>query len=108
MLSSYLALLCRNRNYRLLWVAQIVSELGDWFYTLTVYHLLLDLTGGKAQAVALAVVLQVLPSAFAAPTAGVLNDRISRRRIMIGADLIRCFIVLGMVLVRAPSKVWLV
>jgi MFS family permease len=106
--SPYLALLRHNRNYRLLWIAQIVSELGDWFYTLTVYHLLLDLTGGKAQAVALAVILQVLPSAFAAPTAGVLNDRLSRRRIMIGADLVRFFIVLGMLLVRAPSMVWLV
>jgi MFS family permease len=108
MLASYLALLRRNRNYRLLWIAQIVSELGDWFYTLTVYHLLLDLTGGKAQAVALAVVLQVLPATFAAPTAGALNDRISRRRIMIAADLARFFIVLGMLGVRTPSMVWLV
>ena len=108
MLASYLALLRRNRNYRLLWIAQIVSELGDWFYTLAVYNLLLDLTGSKAQAVALAVVLQVLPSTFAAPTAGVLNDRISRKRIMIGADLVRFFIVLGMLLVRTPSMVWLV
>jgi hypothetical protein len=31
MLASYLALLRTNRNYRLLWMAQIVSELGDWF-----------------------------------------------------------------------------
>lgn len=108
MLASYLVLLRRNRNYRLLWFAQIVSELGDWFYTLAVYSLLLDLTGSKAQAVALAVVLQVLPSTFAAPTAGVLNDRISRKRIMIGADFVRCFIVLGMLLVRTPSMVWLV
>jgi MFS family permease len=106
--SSYLALLRRNRNYRLLWIAQIVSEFGDWFYTLTVYHLLLDLTGGKAQAVALAVVLQVLPGTFALPTSGVLNDRISRKRIMIGADVVRCLIVLGMLLVRTPSMVWLV
>jgi MFS family permease len=108
MIAGYLTLLRRNRNYRLLWIAQLVSELGDWFYTLTVYHLLLDLTGGKAQAVALAVVLQVLPSTFAAPTAGVVNDRISRRRIMIGADLVRFFIVLGMLAVRTPSMVWLV
>ena len=108
MLSAYFALLRHNRNYRLLWVAQIVSELGDWFYTLAVYNLLLDLTGSKAQAVALAVVLQVLPSTFAAPTAGVLNDRISRKRIMIGADLVRFVIVLGMLLVRTPSTVWLV
>ena len=108
MLAAYLTLLRRNRNYRLLWLAQIVSELGDWFYTLAVYNLLLDLTGSKAQAVGLAVVLQVLPSTFAAPTAGVLNDRISRKRIMIGADLVRFFIVLGMLLVRTPSMVWLV
>jgi MFS family permease len=108
MLSGYFQLLRRNRNYRLLWVAQIVSEMGDWFYALAVYNLLLDLTGSKAQAVGLAVVLQVLPSTFAAPTAGVLNDRISRKRIMIGADIARFFIVLGMLLVRTSSMVWLV
>jgi MFS family permease len=108
MFAAYLQLLRRNRNYRLLWIAQIVSELGDWFYTLAVYHLLLELTGSRAQAVAFAVVLQVLPSALAAPTAGVVNDRLSRKRIMIGADVLRFFIVLGMLLVRTPSMVWLV
>ncbi len=108
MLAAYFQLLRRNRNYRLLWFAQIVSELGDWFYTLAVYHLLLELTGSRAQAVAFAVVLQVLPSTLAAPTAGVINDRISRKRIMIGADVVRFFIVLGMLVVRTPSMVWLV
>jgi predicted MFS family arabinose efflux permease len=108
MLAAYLHLLRRNRNYRLLWFAQIVSELGDWFYTLAVYHLLLELTGNKAQSVALAVVLQVLPSTLAAPTAGVINDRIRRKAIMIGADVVRFFIVLGMLLVRTPATVWLV
>ena len=86
----------------------MVSELGDWFYTLAVYHLLLELTGSKAQAVGLAVVLQVLPSTFAAPTAGVINDRISRKAIMIGADVARFFVVLGMLAVRTPGMVWLV
>ena len=108
MLASYFALLRGNRNFRLLWLAQIVSELGDWFYALAVYNLLLDLTGSKAQSVGLAVVLQVLPSALAAPTAGVLNDRISRKRIMIGADVARFFVVLGMAAVRTPALVWLV
>ena len=61
MLRSYLRLLRTNRNFRLLWLAQLVSELGDWFYSLAVYNLLLDLTGSKAQSVGLAVVLQVLP-----------------------------------------------
>jgi MFS family permease len=108
MLSAYLSLLRNNRNYRLLWIAQVVSELGDWFYALSVYSLLLELTGNKAQAVGLAVVLQVLPQTFVAPTAGVINDRISRKAIMIGSDIARFFIVLGMLGVRTPAMVWLV
>ena len=108
MLRSYLELLRGNRNFRLLWWAQLVSELGDWFYSLAVYNLILELTGNRAQAVGLAVVLQVLPQTFASPTAGVINDRISRKAIMIGADVARFFIVLGMLLVRTHSMVWLV
>src|SRR5690349_17230408 len=108
MLRSYLALLRTNRNFRLLWFAQIVSELGDWFYTLAVYHLLLELTGSRAQSVGLAVVLQVLPSTLIAPTAGVVNDRIRRKRVMIAADVARFFIVLAMLLVRSRGMVWLV
>jgi predicted MFS family arabinose efflux permease len=108
MIRAYLALLRENRNFRLLWLAQIVSELGDWFYTLAVYNLLLDLTGSRAQAVGLAVVLQVLPSTLIAPTAGVVNDRIRRKQVMIAADVARFFVVLSMLLVRSRGMVWLV
>ena len=45
MFAAYLNLLRTNRNFRRLWAAQIVSELGDWFYSLAVYSLLLELTG---------------------------------------------------------------
>jgi predicted MFS family arabinose efflux permease len=108
MFRSYLRLLRSNRNYRLLWLAQVVSELGDWFYSLAVYNLLLDLTGNKAQAVGLAVVLQVLPHTLVAPATGVINDRISRKRVMILSDIGRFLIVLGMLVVRTPEMVWLV
>ena len=106
-LSSYLRLVRRNRNFRRLWLAQIVSELGDWFYTLAIYSLLLQLTG-RASSVALALVLQVLPQTFIGPAAGVINDRISRKRVMIAADLARMVIVFAMLLVRSRSTVWLV
>ena len=108
MLSRYLHVLRTHRNFRLLWMAQIVSELGDWFYSLAVYHLLLELTGGRAQSVALAVILQVLPQTFLAPMTGVINDRISRRAVMIAADVARFFIVICMLTVRSPGMVWLV
>ncbi len=106
-LASYVRLLRANRNFRRLWLAQIVSEIGDWFYTLSIYTLLLQLTG-RAGSVALALVLQVLPQTLAGPIAGVVNDRLRRKHVMIAADLIRCVVVLAMLLVRSRSTVWLV
>lgn len=106
-LSSYWRLLRRNRNFRLLWMAQMVSEMGDWFYSIAIYSLLLELTG-SAEAVAIAVVLQVLPQFFIAPMAGVVNDRVSRKKIMILADIGRAVIVLGMLLVRTAEMVPLI
>jgi MFS family permease len=106
-LSSYARLVRSNRNFRHLWLAQIVSEIGDWFYTLSIYTLLLQLTG-HASSVALALVLQVLPQTFVGPTAGVVNDRLRRKHVMIAADLARFVIVLAMLLVRSRSMVWLI
>jgi MFS family permease len=105
--ASYTRLLRKNRNFRRLWSAQIVSEIGDWFYTLAIYTLLLQLTG-HASSVALALVLQVLPQTFVGPVAGIVNDRLSRKKVMIAADLIRAVIVFSMLLIRSRSLVWLV
>ncbi len=105
--AAYWRLLRGNRNFRRLWFAQMVSELGDWFYTVTIYTLLLQFTG-RAQSVGLALVLQVLPQTFVGPSAGVVNDRVRRKRVMISADLVRAVIVLSMLLVRSRSTVWLI
>ncbi|MGB9071821.1 MAG: MFS transporter [Terriglobales bacterium] len=104
---SYLRLLGGNRNFRRLWSAQVVSELGDWFYTLAIYNLLLQLTG-RAGPVALALVLQVLPQTLIGPASGVVNDRLRRKQVMIAADLGRMAIVLCMLLVRSTKNVWMV
>ncbi len=106
-LPAYWRLVSSNRNFRRLWLAQIVSEMGDWIYTVAIYTLLLELTH-SARSVALAVVLQVLPQFFAAPTAGVVNDRVSRKKVMIAADLARAAIVLGMLFVSRAQMVWLI
>ncbi|HSY93402.1 MAG TPA: MFS transporter [Candidatus Binatus sp.] len=106
-LGSYTRLLQGNRNFRRLWMAQIVSEVGDWFYTLSIYTLLLQLTG-HAGSVALALVLQVIPQTLVGPMAGVVNDRLKRKHVMIAADLVRCVVVLAMLLVRSRAMVWLI
>jgi MFS family permease len=106
MLASYWRLLRQNRNFRRLWLSQVVSEAGDWFYSLAIYTMLLDLTG-HATSIALALVFQVLPQTFAGPAAGVVNDRLSRKQVMIVTDVARVFIVLGMLLVRGSRDTWL-
>src|SRR5512142_3360272 len=104
--ADYFRLIRNNRNFRLLWTAQIVSELGDWFYSVAIFSFLLEVAG-TAQSVGFAFVLQVLPQFFASPAAGVINDRLSRKRVMIFADWMRAGIVLAMVLVRSREMVWL-
>ena len=99
-------LLRDNRNFRLLWLGQVVSQLGDWFNYVALYALLFDLTG-SATAVAGLMVVQMLPIAIVGPSAGVIVDRFDRRRIMIGADLLRGVAILGLLFVRSPSRVWL-
>ena len=47
---SYSRVLSQNRNFRRLWGAQVVSELGDWFYTLAIYNLLRTLHAARALA----------------------------------------------------------
>ena len=104
---EYGRLVRRNRNFRKLWLAQIVSEIGDWFYTIAIFSLLLELTG-RAQSVALGLVLWVLPQTFIGPIAGAVNDRVSRRKVMIMADLARVVIVGCMLFVRSAQSAWLI
>ncbi|MGA8153880.1 MAG: MFS transporter [Terriglobales bacterium] len=106
-LPAYLRLVRQNHNFRRLWVAQIVSEIGDWFYSLAIYSLLLQITG-QARSVGIALVLQVIPQTLFGPLSGIVNDRIRRKRVMITSDLARAVIVFSMLLVRSRSTVWLV
>ena len=106
MSGPYLDLLRRNRNFRLLFIGQTISQLGDWFNTVAVYALLLDLTG-SATAVAWMLIVQLLPIAFIGPVAGVVVDRLNRRRIMMAADIIRGCLILGLLFVRHADQIWI-
>jgi MFS family permease len=103
---GYLDLLRRNRDFRRMWLGQVVSQLGDWFDTIAVFTLALRLTG-SGRAVGLLLVARFLPSVVLGPLAGVLADRFSRRSIMIWSDVLRAIIVLGFLLVRRPEHLWL-
>src|SRR5437588_2014361 len=104
---GYLELLRGNRSFRMLWLGQVVSQMGDWFDTIAVYTIALTLTG-SGRAVALIMVARFLPSVVIGPLSGVVADRFSRRAIMIAADILRAVVVLGFLFVRRPDQMWLV
>jgi MFS family permease len=103
---SYISLLRDNRNFRLLYIGQTISQLGDWFNAVAVYALLLDLTG-SATAVAWMMIVQFLPVAVFGPLAGVIVDRVNRRRLMIITDLLRGGLILTLLFIRRPDQVWI-
>ena len=105
-MSSYVSILRHNRNFRLLYIGQTISQLGDWFNAVAVYALILDLTG-SATAVAWMMIVQFLPVAVFGPLAGVIVDRVNRRRLMIATDLLRGGLILTLLFIRRPDQVWI-
>ncbi|MBA3243516.1 MAG: MFS transporter [Acidobacteria bacterium] len=105
---GYLELLRRNRDFRLLWLGQVVSQLGDWFNTIALYTLVLEVTGGSGRAIGLVLVTRFLPMVFLGPFAGVVADRFNRRTVMIVSDLARALVVLGFLFIRRPEHLWMV
>lgn len=104
---GYLELLRQNRPFRTLWLGQVVSQMGDWFDTIAVYTLALQLTG-SSRSVALIMVARFLPSVVMGPLSGVVADRFSRRSIMIASDIMRALVVLGFLFVRSADQMWVV
>lgn len=103
---GFSALLRDNPAYRRLWVAQVVSEVGDNFNTIAVLSLALQLTG-SGLAVGGVMVSRMLPTLLAGPISGVALDRRDRKRIMIASDLVRAAIALAFVLALTHRRLWL-
>jgi len=86
-------LLRKNRDFRRLFLASVVSLAGDWFSFVAVADLVTRLTG-RPGAAAFVYAATVLPVFLASPVAGAIADRYDRKRILIAADLIRVPLVL--------------
>lgn len=96
-MSAFTDLLRNNRNYRFTWTGQIVSEVGDNFNNIAV--LSLAMTHKNPGLVVTGVFLsRAIPMLAAGPIAGVLLDRLNRKRVMMASDMVRAVIALGFVL----------
>jgi len=96
-MSEFLQLLKTNRNYRYTWSGQVVSEIGDHFNNVAVFSLALANT--RSGLVVTGIMLsRAIPAVMAGPVAGVVLDRLDRKRIMIASDLIRAIVAIGFIL----------
>lgn len=100
-------LLRDHPRYRRLWLAQCVSELGDWFQVVALVTLFPTAGGGAAMLAGLWAT-RYLTSTLVAPFAGVLADRVPRGRILVAADLARAAFALGLTQARGPEDAPLV
>lgn len=105
--AGYLELLRGNRAFRQVWLGQVVSQTGDWFNTIALYTIILQLTG-SGRNIGLLLVARFVPSFIFGPLSGVLADRFSRRSIMIYSDLLRALVVLGFLFVRRADQLWII
>lgn len=105
-MNEYITLLRHNRNYRYLWLGNVISLLGDWFNLLASAELITNLTTSGV-AISSLFLARFLPLFFVSPLAGVVADRFSRRSVMIWSDLLRAVTVLGFLLVRSTEQIWL-
>ena len=106
-LRAYVTLLRQNANLRNLWIGSVISQLGDWFNSIALLGLVLELTKNPASA-SLVIVLQGLPSAIVGILlAGAVADRFDRRKIMLAADLARAVIAFTFLWVHDVQTVWI-
>jgi len=78
----------RIRNFRLLWIGEGISLLGDQFYLIALPWLVLSLTGNTL-AVGTILAMAGIPRALFMLVGGALTDRFTPRRLMINSNLAR-------------------
>jgi MFS family permease len=103
---TYRRLLADNADFRRLWTGQVVSEIGDWLNNIAVLALAIQLAGDGRVGLAIAVyaIARHLPLFLFGPIAGVVVDRLNRRRVMIAADIARAVLALGFMLAARLSS----
>ncbi|SEG30266.1 Transmembrane secretion effector [Nonomuraea solani] len=97
----------RNRDYRRLLMAGLISQTGDWAISTGLAYHVYQLTGSTLSS-AIMLVAGRLPDVVLGSLAGVLADRWDRRRSLIATDLLIAAGLLPLLLVREPSQVWIV
>jgi MFS family permease len=106
LIDSYITLIRSNKQYRSLWLSQVISQTGDWFNLIASAALVANLSG-SGLAIGGLFLARLLPPFILSPLVGVVADRFDRRKILIASDLLRAVVVLNFLFVRAEQDIWL-
>lgn len=94
-----------NRDLRLLFVAQNLSYMGDWFTFVALAGLVQDVTD-SAFLVSLLLVAFSLPSFLASPLGGPVADRYDRRQVLVVVSILQAISACGLLFV-GTTHIWL-
>lgn len=94
-------------NVRRLLTANLLSGIGDWFNSVAVLSILLEITG-SAMAIGITLALRTLPHLIFGPLGGWLADRFNRKGVLIACDLARAVIALSFLFVSKEADLWIV
>lgn len=95
--------LLADRDFRRYFAARIVSQLGDQLYVFAVSWFVLDLTRSSFHMAAL-LALHSLAVMAVAPFSGLIADRVSRKKVMVGTDLLQAAVLLALLLLQRGGQ----
>ena len=105
---TYGQLIRENRDFRQLWIAAVISMLGEWFNTIALFFLILEYTGSEFL---LGMLFTVRMAGFAIlqPFIGLLADRYNRKTLMVASNLLQAGFALCFLFVNDSSDiVWMI
>ena len=86
-----------SREFFRLWIAQVISATGDWLGLIAIISLADRLSdGSEGTAIALVLAARIAPGFFLATAAGVLVDRLNRKRVMLVCDISRALVLFSL------------
>ena len=94
----------KNRNFFLLWMGQIISQLGDRLGQMALIAFVYMRAPGSTLQIAKILSFTIIPVFIVGPLAGVYVDRWDRRRTMFSCDFLRSLLVLAIPLFLFYSK----
>src|SRR5882762_2425615 len=76
-----------SRTFFRLWLAQVVSSLGDWIGLIAILAIAARVSNNSGAAVSLVMTTRVLPGFLLGTVGGVIIDRFDRRTVMVLCDI---------------------